>query len=360
MGARNFTTIRKIIHIDMDAFYASVEQRDDRKLRGKPLAVGGASGRGVIAAASYEARAFGVRSAMPVRKALKLCPELLIVKPNFEKYKEISKQINEIFRTYTDAVEPLSLDEAFLDVTHCNIACNSATLIAKAIKHEIKVNLNLVASAGVSYNKFLAKIASDQDKPNGLFLITPEFGPTFVKALPIEEFFGVGNVTADKLKHQKIHKGEDLLKFSITELEMIVGKQARYFYNIARGIDHREVEADRQRKSIGAEQTFGDGIQGETLIHEKSMSIFDELWLRYKRNQLKGRTFVLKFRYANFETFTRSITFENWIENEKELRLRAIELVKENIDFDQVIRLIGYSITNLLNETESQQLVLEL
>lgn len=344
----------------MDAFYASVEQRDDAKLRGKPLAVGGTSGRGVIAAASYEARVFGVRSAMPVRKALKLCPELLLVKPNFAKYKEASRKIHQIFEAYTDAIEPLSLDEAFLDVTHCNIACNSATLIASAIKHEIKVNLNLVASAGVSYNKFLAKIASDQDKPDGLFVIEPAFGQAFVEQLPIEKFFGVGSVTAQKLNEKGIFYGADLLRYSVTELEMIVGKQARFFYQIARGIDHREVESDRQRKSVGAEQTFGDGLQELYLIHEKSMLVFDELWKRYKVNDLKGRTFVLKYRYANFDTFTRSITFENWITNDKQLRMKAIEMIKENIDPDQAIRLIGFSITNLQQDAESQQLVLEL
>jgi DNA polymerase-4 len=358
--SQNNQTTKKIIHIDMDAFYASVEQRDDSKLRGKPLAVGGVSGRGVIAAASYEARVFGVRSAMPVRKALKLCPELLIVKPNFKKYKEVSQEIHRIFESYTDIIEPLSLDEAFLDVTHCNIACNSATLIAKAIKHEIKVNLNLVASAGVSYNKFLAKIASDQDKPDGLFVIEPAFGLEFIKSLAIDKFFGVGSVTADKLNAKGIFKGEDLLDYSVTELEMIVGKQARFFYQIARGIDHREVNSDRQRKSVGAEQTFGDGLQEAYLIHEKSMLVFDELWKRYKANDLKGRTFVLKYRYANFETYTRSITFENWIVNQKALRLKAIDMIKDNIETMQPIRLIGFSITNLQQDSESQQLVMKL
>ncbi len=360
MGKINTQTYRKIIHVDMDAFYASVEQRDDESLRGKPLAVGGASGRGVVAAASYEARAFGVKSAMPIQKALKRCPELHVVRPDFVKYKAISQDIHHIFSQYTDRIEPLSLDEAFLDVTHCNIACNSATLIAQAIKHEIKVNLNLVASAGVSYNKFLAKLASDQDKPDGLFVIIPEEGPQFVQQLPIEEFFGVGSVMANKLKAAGIFNGSDILPLTVTDLERIIGKQARFFYDIARGIDHREVLSDRPRKSIGAEQTFADGIVGEMILHEKSMLVFDELWRRYTASGLKGRTFVLKYRYANFDTFTRSVTFEKWIENEKQLRLKAIDLIQENVDQNEAIRLMGFSITNLQQDNESKQLVLEL
>jgi DNA polymerase-4 len=360
MGKINTQTYRKIIHVDMDAFYASVEQREDESLRGKPLAVGGASGRGVVAAASYEARAFGVRSAMPIQKALKLCPELRVVRPDFAKYKAVSQEIQLIFAQYTDRIEPLALDEAFLDVTHCNIACNSATLIAQAIKHEIKVNLNLVASAGVSYNKFLAKLASDQDKPDGLFVIVPAEGPQFVQQLPIEEFFGVGSVMANKLKAAGIFKGSDILPLTVTDLERIIGKQARFFYDIVRGIDHREVLSDRPRKSIGAEQTFADGITGEVMLHEKSMLVFDELWRRYAANDLKGRTFVLKYRYANFDTFTRSVTFEKWIVDEKQLRLKAIDLIQENVGQNEAIRLLGFSITNLQQDSESKQLVLEL
>lgn len=350
---------RKILHIDMDAFYASVEQRDNPDFAGKPLVVGGQTKSGVVAAASYEARKFGVKSAMPMKIAFSKCPNLLTIKPNFDKYKAISKEIQAIFKKYTDIIEPLSLDEAFLDVTYCSVACNSATLIASSIKHEIYTELELYASAGVSYNKFLAKIASDYDKPNGLYTITPDDGPTFIKNLAIEEFFGVGNVTAEKFKRNGIYKGEDLLKLSRTELEKITGNQYMFFYNIARGIDERPVKADRKRKSIGAEKTFSPSITGELNIREAAMTIFDVLWKRYEKHLVKGKTLSLKYRTSDFNTFTRSMTYDKNITDKAVTSKSALELIYENIDFKSELRLIGFTISNLEVKEDNAQLVIE-
>ena len=342
----------------MDAFYASVEQRDNPDLRGKPIVVGGQTLSGVVAAASYEARKFGVKSAMPIRTALLKCPNLISIKPNFEKYKAVSKRIHQIFKNYTNEIEPLSLDEAFLDVTYCSIACNSATLIAQSIKHEIKTELNLNASAGVSYNKFLAKIASDVNKPDGIFTITPEDGPEFIKNLPIEDFFGVGDVMAEKFKKASIITGRDLLKLTRTELQKTTGNQGDFFYNIARGIDERPVKANRKRKSIGAENTITPAISGELNIREASMNMLDTLWKRYEKHPVNGKTLTLKYRTANFETFTRSITFDTYIASREKITDEALKLLYQHIDFNQAYRLIGFSITNLNQESNNKQLVL--
>ncbi|RYM32877.1 DNA polymerase IV [Brumimicrobium glaciale] len=352
---------RKIIHIDMDAFYASVEQRDNPELRGKPLAVGGSDGRGVIAAASYEARKFGVRSAMPSRVALRKCPTLLFVKPTFEKYQAVSKEINAIFSRYTPIIEPLSLDEAFLDVTYSKYEMRSATLIAQQIKNDIRNELDLIASAGVSYNKFLAKIASDQDKPDGLFVITPDQGAAFMEELPIEDFFGVGKVTAEKMKANDIFKGVDLLPYSKWELQQLFGKTGGFLYDIARGVDHREVQSERVRKSVGAEMTFSKDVIGEIDINEKFSQVFDKWWTRYESHGRKGRSVTLKIRNYEFETITRSITEPNYVSDKVEIREKLDQILHESIVEGVPLRLIGVSISGFEaedSEIASQQLTI--
>lgn len=351
---------RKIIHIDMDAFYASVEQRDNPSLRGKPLAVGGSGGRGVIAAASYEARTFGVRSAMPAQVALRKCPMLLFVKPDFDKYKAVSQEIRAIFERYTSVIEPLSLDEAFLDVTYTNYALPSATLIAQEIKNDIKNELNLIASAGVSYNKFLAKIASDQDKPNGLFIIPPTEGPDFIAELPIDEFFGVGKVTAEKMKRHGINKGVDLLNYSKLELQQMFGKSGGFLFNIARGIDHREVVSERIRKSVGAESTFSENIHGEIAVNERFSAIFETWWKRYQTHGKWGRTITVKIRNADFETMTRSYTSDDWLTNKKKIREIAFSLLEEANAQEMYLRLMGISASALQGTEKSDQEVEQL
>jgi len=343
----------------MDAFYASVEQRDNHELRGKPLAVGGSGGRGVIAAASYEARKFGVKSAMPAQVALRKCPKLLFVRPNFDKYKAVSTEIREIFERYTSVIEPLSLDEAFLDVTYSNFEVPSATFIAQQIKNDIKNELNLVASAGVSYNKFLAKMASDQDKPNGLYVITPEESQDFIKTLPIERFFGVGKVTAEKMHSYGIFKGGDLLPYSKAELQMMFGKSGAFLFNIARGIDEREVKSDRIRKSVGAELTFKDDISSEIEVNEKLTAIFEKWWSRYKGHGIPGKTISIKIKDAQFQTISRSFTADSYFENKEDARTIIFKLLEESEILGTPIRLLGVSISGLktdVNEEEGGQL----
>jgi DNA polymerase-4 len=347
---------RKIIHIDMDAFYASVEQRDRPELRGKPLAVGGSGGRGVIAAASYEARKFGVRSAMPAKTALRKCPMLLFVKSDFEKYKQVSAEIRKIFERYTSVIEPLSLDEAFLDVTYTNFEVSSATLIAQQIKNDIQNELNLVASAGVSYNKFLAKIASDQDKPNGLFVISPEQGPEFIEALAIEKFFGVGKVTAEKMKKHGINFGRDLLKYNKSELQQLFGKSGGFLYYISRGIDNREIQSKRKRKSVGAENTFSENIHGEIAVNEKFSAIFEKWWGRYTHHGKWGRTITVKVRNSDFDTVTRSYTSEEWLKDKNDIRKIAFELLDEAEAQQQHLRLMGISISGLMDEDGNEEI----
>jgi DNA polymerase IV len=299
---------RKIIHIDMDAFFASVEQRDNPELRGKPVAVGGSRERGVVAAASYEAREFGVRSAMPSVTAKRKCPNLIFVKPRFDVYKAVSLQIRAIFAEYTPIIEPLSLDEAYLDVTDNLKGIVSATQIAETIRAKIRTETGLTASAGVSYNKFLAKLASDHRKPDGLFVITPKMGPAFVEGLPVKKFHGVGPATTAKMNRLGIKTGFDLREQTLAFLQRHFGKPGPYYYWIARGVDKRPVRADRIRKSLGAENTFSADIFTFEAACEVLQPIIEKVWRICEGAEIRGRTVTLKVKYADFEQITRSRT----------------------------------------------------
>ena len=334
----------------MDAFFASVEQLDHPELRGKPVAVGGNSSRGVVAAASYEARKFGVRSAMPSAKAAKLCPNLIFVKHRFSRYKELSRQIREVFFEYTDLVEPLSLDEAYLDVTENKIGLNSATLIAKEIKKKIKERTGLIASAGISYNKFLAKTASDMDKPDGLFVILPEEAEDFVAQLPVHKFFGIGRVTAEKMVKAGIFTGKDLRKKSLEDLTIRYGKSGKYYYNISRAIDHRAVQPSRDTKSASAERTFEDNLYEMDEVLEEIDRIARMSFQRYQRSGEKGITMTLKIKYGDFQQITRSHTYEEPVLEEKEYVDYAQDLMKEDLLREEGIRLIGVGISNFKKE----------
>ena len=338
----------------MDAFYASVEQRDNPNLKGKPVAVGGSADRGVVAAASYEARKFGVRSAMPSKIAARKCPNLIFVKARFDAYKQVSDQIRSIFYTYTDLVEPLSLDEAYLDVTSNKKGLPSATLIAKEIKQRIKETTHLTASAGISINKFLAKTASDVNKPDGIFLIPPEQAVAYVERLPIERFFGIGKVTAEKMHKMGIHHGSDLKQWSEIELVSRFGKSGRYYYRIARAEDDRPVNPDRIRKSLGAENTFSKNIMTLEEVLEKLEFIKATMLRRMSGSNTKGKTFTVKAKYEDFQIITRSKTVDYWIENENQVKKLITEVVKE-IPLTKGIRLLGLSISNLNHEVEEQE-----
>lgn len=350
--------MRKIIHIDMDAFYASVEQLDNPELLGKPVAVGGTRERGVIAAASYEARKFGVKSAMNSQMAVKLCPELIFVKPNFPRYKEISSQIHEIFHRYTDVIEPLALDEAFLDVTENKMQMSSATFIAQSIKTDIRTELGLVASAGVSYSKFLAKLASDQDKPNGLFVITPEDAQSYINNLPIERFFGVGKVTAERMHELQIYKGKDLKGFSLEQLTQHFGKAGQFLHDICRGIDNRPVVPDRERKSIAAETTFRTDIFDRNSFLAESEKMQALLWTRYERFGKTGRTLTLKVKFNDFSVRSRSKTWPDGIRTQTQLKEIAEELHELLLPLENPIRLLGFQISGF-SEEEAKQLRLD-
>lgn len=351
---------RKIIHVDMDAFYASVEQRDNPDLRGKPVVVGGDSNRGVVAAASYEARRFGVKSAMPSVVARRRCPDLIFVRGNFEKYKAVSQQIREIFFEYTDLVEPLSLDEAFLDVTFAKKGKPSATLIAREIKQRIKAETGLTASAGVSYCKFLAKIASDEKKPDGLFVITPAEAETFIDKLEVRKFFGIGKVTAEKLNRQGIYFGADLKLLVQQELIRQFGKSGLYYFNIVRGIDDRPVISSRERKSLGAERTFGTDYYLLRDLTEQMLKIEQELWRRLERAQKYGRTLTLKIKFSDFEQITRSKTRIGKLDSEVVLHQTAMQLLKNEEPFVKGVRLLGLTISNFDEpQQEAVQLTLE-
>lgn len=343
---------RKIIHIDMDAFFASVEQLDFPELRGKPVAVGGNAERGVIAAASYEARKFGVKSAMSSKIAAKKCPQLIFVKPRFERYKEISTSIHEIFQRYTDAIEPLSLDEAFLDVTFNKVHSKSATFIAQSIKNDIRNELNLVASAGVSYNKFLAKMASDQDKPDGLYVIKPKAGLPFIDSLPIERFFGVGKVTADKMHELGITNGRALRNFSLEFLLDHFGKSGRYFYNVARGVDNREVESERERKSIAVESTFELDVIDSTKFRLQADSILERLWNRYQKFGQPGKTLTIKLKYNDFTQITRSQTKPARFSTKNAVEETGKMLIEQVLPLSRPVRLIGFQISGFHQEAE--------
>jgi DNA polymerase-4 len=352
--------VRKIIHIDMDAFFAAVEQRDDPSLRGQPVAVGGGGLRGVVASASYEARSFGVRSAMSGIHARRLCPSLIFVKPHFEKYREVSRQIREIFYAYTDLVEPLSLDEAYLDVTENKPGIASAMRIAMNIRQEIEAQTGLTASAGVSFNKFLAKVASDINKPNGMKVILPEEAEAFMDTLPIRKFHGIGEVTADKMHRMGIRTGADLRRFEHLELVRRFGRSGDYYYRIVRGEDRRQVRPNRVRKSIGAERTFAEDLQQLGALQERLVGIVGILFRHMQQHQNFGRTLTLKMKTADFHIYTRSKTFQSELKEELQLQEQASELLQQNWPEGLPIRLLGVSVSNLQREQEGEGIQLEL
>jgi DNA polymerase-4 len=350
-------THRKIIHIDMDAFYASVEQRDNPEYRGKPLVVGGLpEGRGgVVATASYEARKFGIRSAMSSKQALQLCPHALFVRPRFAAYKEVSQKIREIFGRYTDLIEPLSLDEAYLDVTSDKLNIGSAIEIAQQIKQAIKNELQLTASAGVSINKFVAKIASDINKPDGLKFIGPSAIESFMEKLPVEKFFGVGKVTAQKMKNMGLHTGDDLKKLTEAELTKHFGKAGRFYFNIVRGVDNREVQPHRETKSLAAEDTFAYDL---TTIEEMEAGL-DKIAItvcnRLQNYQLKGRTITLKIKYSDFKQITRNQSFPAGLNDLETISITAKKLLAATEPEDKRIRLLGISLSNFAEITVKQK-----
>ncbi len=345
-----FPMIHKIIHIDMDAFYASIEQRDFPQYRDKPLVVGGdPNGRGVVATCSYEARKYGIHSAMPSYRAYRLCPQAIFVKPRFAAYKEASQKIREIFYQYTSLVEPLSLDEAYLDVTDSKKCFGSATLIAKEIKRKIFEQVQITASAGVSYNKFLAKIASDIQKPNGLTIVLPQKGEEFVKKLKIRQFYGVGKATEKKMHRLNIYTGADLKKWSITELKKHFGKFSNYLYSAARAIDNRSVKTFRQRKSVGKETTFLKDISKK----EEALIVLEKLTVQIldfmQQKKFTAKTLTLKMKYTDFRSITRSQTQKEGYQNLPEL-LETLEVLLAKTDFGKrKIRLLGVSLTNLVD-----------
>lgn len=343
--------IRKILHIDMDAFYASVEQRDNPELKGKPLAVGGSRHRGVVAAASYEARKYGVKSAMPSAIAYRKCPHIIFVKPRFEAYREASKQIREVFEEYTDLVEPLSLDEAYLDVTENKFDIEFAMDVATEIKQKIAAKTNLTASAGISYNKFLAKIASDYNKPDGFYVITPKMAEPFIEELPIEKFFGVGKVTAKKMHLKGIFKGADLKSKSEQQLNRWFGKSGRYYYNIVRGIDNRPVNPHRIRKSLGAERTYEFDINTQEAMIANVEHIADILIKRIEKAGGAGKSLTLKIKYGDFTQITRSKTLTENLTNQqiKSMGLALLDLIP---NIEKGIRLIGLQTANFEQETK--------
>jgi DNA polymerase-4 len=346
--------LRKIIHVDMDAFFASVEQRDNPELRGKPVAVGGSSGRGVVAAASYEARKFGVRSAMPSLTAKRLCPDLIFCKGRFDAYREVSRQIRAIFHHHTDLVEPLSLDEAYLDVTEDKLGIGSATRIAELIRQEIRAKTQLTASAGVSYNKFLAKLASDQNKPDGLCVIRPGEGAKFVAGLPVRRFHGVGPRGAEKMAKLGIETGADLAAKDIAWLRAHFGTFADYLYRAARGIDLRPVRASRIRKSVGGERTFFEDISSGPALREKLEEIIDIVWGYIERAEAKGRTVTLKLKYTDFQIMSRARTLPAPIETRAEFSAVARALLDEVLPLPLPIRLMGLTLSKLETEGEPE------
>ena len=340
---------RKIIHVDMDAFYASVEQMDNPSLRGKPIAVGGSENRGVVAAASYEARKFGVRSAISGVMAKKNCPELIFVKPRFDRYKEISSKIQNIFREYTDLVEPLSLDEAYLDVTINKKGNPSASLLAQEIRQRIFNEVGLTASAGISVNKFVAKIASDYNKPNGQKTVNPDEVVSFLEELPIRKFYGVGKVITEKMYQLGIFSGVELKSKSLEFLEKHFGKSGSFYYNVVRGIHNSEVKSDRITKSVAAEHTFDVNLSSEIFMIEKLDIIAAALEKRLKRYKVAGKTVTLKIKYSDFTQQTRSKTLPYFISD----RVLILEIVTELLYQERMkdsVRLLGISLSNLNTE----------
>lgn len=337
----------------MDAFYASVEQRDRPELRGKPVAVGGLSPRSVLCTASYEARAFGVRAALPTSMALKRCPDLIVVPPRFEIYSQISREIRAIFVEYTNLIEPLSLDEAFLDVTENKKNIPSATILAREIKARIREVTGLTASAGVSYNKFLAKIASGYQKPDGLTVIPPEKAGSFVESLSIRDFFGIGKVTAERLEKHGIHTGKDLKERSEAELVELFGKSGPYYYRVARGIDERPVVSSRERKSIGAERTFERDIADLPEMEARLREICGEVVQRMTKNEKYGRTITLKIKYADFTVSTRSQTIQETIQNASKLFEIVLQLLHSPDAPSRAVRLLGVAVTKFDSPTRA-------
>lgn len=344
--------IRKIIHVDMDAFYASVEQRDNPDLRGKPVAVGGSSKRGVVAAASYEARAFGVRSAMPSVTAQRQCPDLIFVKPRFEAYKAVSLQIRDIFARHTDLIQPLSLDEAYLDVTHDKQGIGSAVKIAKAIRAAIRQETGLTASAGVSYNKFIAKLASDQNKPDGMCVILPDQGPEFVASLPVRRFHGVGPRTAEKMAKLGVNTGADLALKDEAWLLQHFGSWGAYLFWAARGIDHRPVNANAVRKSVGAESTYFFDKRSAAELHDALEEIINVVWDRIERSQAQGRTLVLKARYSDFRTITRSRTVAQALTDRAAMAQLGHALLEQILPVEMGVRLLGLTLSGLVDHKD--------
>jgi DNA polymerase IV len=344
---------RKIIHVDMDAFFASVEQRDNPDLRGKPVAVGGSSKRGVVAAASYEARAFGVRSAMPSVTAQRRCPDLIFTKPRFEVYRTVSRQIRDIFARHTDLIEPLSLDEAYLDVTVDKQGIGSAIKIAKAIRAAIHAETGLTASAGVSYNKFIAKLASDQNKPDGLCVILPDQGADFVAKLPVRRFHGVGPRTAEKMARLGIETGADLAARSEAWLQQHFGSFAHYLFKAARGVDDRQVNPSRERKSLGGELTYFEDKRSDEELRAALDEIIEIVWERIVRYETQGRTLVLKARYSDFQTLTRSRSPGHIIADKGEFAALAHQLLDQILPAKMGIRLLGLTLTGIVQDHQA-------
>jgi len=350
----NDLPIRKIIHVDMDAFYASVAQMDNPELKGKAIAVGGGGTRGVISAASYEARKFGVKSAMSGRLAIKLCPQLIFVRTDFARYTEISKKIRSIFYDYTDLVEPLSLDEAYLDVTENKKGNPSASLIAQEIRNRIFNDVGLTASAGISINKFIAKVASDYNKPNGQKTVNPEEVLQFLEDLDIRKFYGVGKVTAEKMYQKGIFTGKDLKSKSLDYLDENFGKSGRYYYYVVRGIHNSEVKPNRIRKSLAAERTFSENLSSEIFMLEKLDHIAEEVAKRLYKSKVAGKTVTLKIKYSDFTLQTRSKTLAYYI-SDKSLILETAKDLLYQEKMSNSVRLLGISLSNLNTETSKKK-----
>mgnify|MGYP003633341134 CR=1 FL=1 len=346
---------RKIIHIDMDAFFASVEQRDNPDLRGQPVAVGGAGPRGVVAAASYEARVFGVRSAMPGGKARRLCPDLIFVPPRFDAYRAVSQQVRRIFERFTDIIQPLSLDEAYLDVTKNKPGIASATYVAQEIRRMIHEETGLTASAGVSYNKLIAKLASDQNKPDGLCVVPPEQGADFIAAMPVSRIHGIGPVTARKMREMGIITGADLRRQELDFLQRHFGKAARFYHGAARGIDHRPVEDKQVRKSISVEDTFEQDLRAPEALAAALEPIIGRLWGRMEKAQSFGRTVTLKIKYNDFSIITRSATLPEPVMTEEMLARAGRDLLMRQFPVPKGVRLLGLGVHNLAEEKESDR-----
>jgi DNA polymerase-4 len=349
-GPQDSVGLRKIIHVDMDAFFASVEQRDNPELRGKPVAVGGSSGRGVVAAASYEARKFGVRSAMPSLTAKRLCPDLIFCKGRFDAYREVSGRIREIFRHYTPHVEPLSLDEAYLDVTDDIHGIGSATRIAELIRKRIREETQLTASAGVSYNKFLAKLASDQNKPDGICVIRPGQGAQFVAGLPVRRFHGVGPRGAEKMAKLGIETGADLAAKDIDWLRAHFGSFADYLFRAARAIDLRPVRANRIRKSLGGERTFNEDISSGPALRAALDDIAEIVWARIAESETRGRTVTLKLKFTDFQLMSRARSLPRAIEGKSEFAGLSRAILDEILPLPMPVRLMGLTLSNLEGE----------